>query len=403
MLTADLVRTTRRKDQLFVRPLKAKAREEALIVSAAYVEIFSTGQGHSRDEIDTALAAVDVSNHGQRVAAGLRKLLYDRADFLVPDGPDPVALREAVFRRATEARRAATMDLPFDRDVVLRETALTLDLTSEALDLALYSDLKSAHRLTGFKKITASDLVALYDISQYQAVLLRASEVVVRAKFKDPGTARGFFRRLKFLRLLYEIKRMKGSTYSIRLTGPHSLFQSGTKYGLQLAIVLGVLFECAPFELDAIVHWGKERDQLSFQLVSEEVVEGPKISTALPDEIQRFIDGFKKLKSPWSLRRASAVLHLPGSDVCIPDFVCTHQETKTKIYFEIMGYWSREAVWRRVDLVESGLKESVLFAVSERLRVSESILQEGERASIYVYKGAIRPKAVLERLDMMHS
>jgi len=218
--------------------------------------------------------------------------------------------------------------------------------------------------------------------------------------FKDPGTARSFFRRLKFLRLLYEIRKTKGSTYSIRLTGPHTLFQSGTKYGLQLAIALGALFESAPFELEATVYWGKEKERLTFELSSKTVIEAPKFSDRQPDEIERFVKGFKKLGSDWTLRRSSAVLHLPGSDVCIPDFVFTHK-TKKRVYFEVMGYWSRAAVWRRVELVEAGLKESVLFAVSERLRVSEAVLAEEEVGAIYVYKGAIRPKAVLERLEMM--
>ena len=104
---------------------------------------------------------------------------------------------------------------------------------------------------------------------------------------------------------------------------------------------------------------------------SETVRTAPTVSDALPDELQRFTTGFKKLGSAWKMRRASAPLHLPGKDICIPDFVCTHGETGRKVYLEVMGYWSREAVWRRVDLVERGLKEAVLFAVSERLRVSE--------------------------------
>ena len=212
--------------------------------------------------------------------------------------------------------------------------------------------------------------------------------MVVLASFASVGAARSFFRRLKFLRLLYEIRHSGEQTYSIRLTGPHSLFQSGTKYGLQLAIALGALFESAVFQLEAIVHWGKARDQLRFELNSETVRTAPTVSDALPDELQRFTTGFKKLGSAWKMRRASALLHLPGKDICIPDFVCTHGETGRKVYLEVMGYWSREAVWRRVDLVERGLKEAVLFAVSERLRVSESILEDGDRSAIYVYKGS---------------
>ena len=142
MLTADLVRTTRRKDQLFVRPLKAKAREDALDIANQYVEVFKNSDGVARDELEARLAVVEVSGHSQRVAAGLRKLLFDRADFTVPDGPEAINVRAEVFQRATVARREATREAPFVREDVLRESALELGVSLEAIEDALYSDLQ---------------------------------------------------------------------------------------------------------------------------------------------------------------------------------------------------------------------------------------------------------------------
>ena len=50
--------------------------------------------------------------------------------------------------------------------------------------------------------------------------------------------------------------------------------------------------------------------------------------------------------------------------------------------------------------MERGLAERILFAVSSRLRVSEELLEEGSLGALYVYKGAMRPRAVsrVERL-----
>jgi hypothetical protein len=47
---------------------------------------------------------------------------------------------------------------------------------------------------------------------------------------------------------------------------------------------------------------------------------------------------------------------------------------RVRVYLEVMGYWSRAAVWKRVELVQAGLAERVLFAVSSRLSVSEEVL-----------------------------
>jgi hypothetical protein len=66
-----------------------------------------------------------------------------------------------------------------------------------------------------------------------------------------------------------------------------------------------------------------------------------------------------------------------------------------------MGYWSRAAVWKRVELVHAGLAERILFAVSAKLRVSEEVLGDDLPGALYVYKHAMSARAVAERLDRL--
>ena len=66
-----------------------------------------------------------------------------------------------------------------------------------------------------------------------------------------------------------------------------------------------------------------------------------------------------------------------------------------------MGYWSRAAVWQRVELVQAGLSERILFAVSSRLRVSEEVLGTELPSALYVYKGTMSARAIAGRLDAM--
>jgi hypothetical protein len=83
----------------------------------------------------------------------------------------------------------------------------------------------------------------------------------------------------------------------------------------------------------------------------------------------------------------------------VPDLRFVSRATGEIAYLEVLGYWSRAAVWRRVELASRGLKERVLFAVSSRLRVSEEVLGDEVPAELYVYKGALSAKEVLRRLD----
>jgi hypothetical protein len=66
-----------------------------------------------------------------------------------------------------------------------------------------------------------------------------------------------------------------------------------------------------------------------------------------------------------------------------------------------LGYWSRDAVWRRVEMAQRGLPAPVLFAVSSRLRVSEAVLDESEHAALYVYKGSMSPSQVQKRIALL--
>jgi hypothetical protein len=54
-----------------------------------------------------------------------------------------------------------------------------------------------------------------------------------------------------------------------------------------------------------------------------------------------------------------------------------------------------------VELVQAGLSERILFAVSSRLRVSEEVLSTELPSALYVYKGTMNARAIAGRLDEM--
>jgi hypothetical protein len=54
-----------------------------------------------------------------------------------------------------------------------------------------------------------------------------------------------------------------------------------------------------------------------------------------------------------------------------------------------------------VELVEAGLPERILFAVSSRLRVSEGVLDGDLPGALYVYKAKMSARAVADRLERL--
>jgi predicted nuclease of restriction endonuclease-like RecB superfamily len=135
------------------------------------------------------------------------------------------------------------------------------------------------------------------------------------------------------------------------------------------------------------------------------VVPGP----SLPPELESLVTAFDKLRSDWRVERDPAVLDLPGVGLCVPDLAFVRPlgrapdagGDEVRVYFELLGFWSREAVWRRVDLVRAGLPHKVLFAASRDLRVSEELLDDAPSGALYVFARTPSARAVLARLEAL--
>ncbi len=400
MLTVDLVRARRRGGRIEVVPLRPAERDRALAVAEGYVAAARAAVGATRSVFEAACDDVPHRPTDYRLVRGLRKLVVDRCAFEMRDDVDPPALRRALFSRAAAVRRGLKDAETFAAEPVVTAAAAELGLPAADVRDALFADLKENHILGRFDAIGRAALVDAYELAQKQAILLRAVRVVVRLQRPRPHGLRLFFRRLKFHRLLYAAARLPDGACSIEIDGPFSLFRSVTTYGLRLALLLPVLDACGPaWELDADVLWGPERRPATFHLEGEPGADTDLDDERLPDEVARLVDRFRKLETPWTVNIAHELLDLPGVGLCVPDLVFTHRDTGYGVYFEVLGFWSREAVWRRVDLVNAGLPHPIVFAVSSRLRVSEEVLDSDLPGQLYVYKGAIGARAVEQRLD----
>ncbi len=401
LLTTDLIRVRRRGKRLDVTPLEPKERERLVTVARDLLAIIEANRGKTKSQIDTLCEDVDYPATDYKLVKGLRKLLSDRCTFESQSEIDPSILRKSVFTKASSLRAELGEGEKFDSDAVCRLAAESLNIDAECIEPNLFADLKENHCLTDFDSIEAEKLVEVYEMSQRQAVLLRAVSVVVKIRPTDPGSLRLFFRRLKFRRLLYEIEEQPDGSYEIHIDGPFSLFKAVTKYGLQLALILPALDEVGTWELDAEIRWGKERKPYHLHMQGDASRSSKSQPIRLPDEVESLRKAFERIKSPWKVDVAQRLLDLPGVGICVPDLVFSHGDTGHETYLEVMGYWSRDAVWRRVELVEAGLPQPIIFALSSRLRVSESVLADELPGQLYVYKGTMNAKVIAARLDQM--
>jgi hypothetical protein len=400
VLTADLVNARRRGNELHLASFDAAARLRARAIGEVLLATAAAHVGRPREELVLALSTIDVGPREHRLKDGLAKLVEDRCEFNASEDVDPALVRREVFTRSSAARAGLQAADRFDRGPIIAEIAGQRGTSSEAIERALFADLRGAHVLVAFDAPSPDSLVASYEYGQAQAVLLRAVKVTVDVRCASAGALRALFRRLKFLRLLHTISK-KDDGHRIVIDGPFSLFESVTKYGLQLALVLPALELCEEWRLEADVRWGKERTPLVFRLAGK-APSGKGDAPPLPDEVQTLLRTFAALGTAWRVSPNSKILELAGVGLCVPDLVFErpyYGVARDRVYLEVMGYWSREAVWKRVELVQAGLPERILFAVSSRLRVSEDVLGGDLPGALYVYKQTMNARAIAERLD----
>jgi len=409
VLTADLVGARRRGTELRLPPTDGDRRARIATLAADLGRVARAHLGEPRESVDEALrlatVAAETGLPGERRLAGaVCKLVSDGLRFEEPARADAVALRRDTFRHAAAARRAAP-GAPFDRATVLEELAREQGTTAAVLDAGLYADRPGAQRLLEVETTAPALLAAGFEIREAQAVLLRATKIEATVRSAEAAIYRRLFRTLKFLRLLPVITAVdKG--YRIEIDGPLSLFQGGGRYGLQLALALPAIAACDAWSLEADVRWGADRRPLRFRLAGKAApggttTGGDAANAAPPDELSAFIAAFERLDSGWRVDREPAVLDLPGAGLCVPDLAFLRARDGACVYFELLGFWSREAVFRRIDLVRAGLPQRILFAVSKSLRVGEALLDDTPTGALYVFGRVIAAKEILARLEAL--
>jgi uncharacterized protein len=390
MLSFEHVNTKRKGNELLLAPLKPALRARAIELGELLFAEASASVGKSREELEQALRAIAVAPREKRLFLGLCKLLEDACEFEMVSALEPAELRRELFLRAAELRRKGD----FDREKLFAESAGARGLSLADVEGALYADLRGAHRLLSCRVSSGERLLSEYERGQVQALLLRAVKVTAIVRCQSPDAYRELFRKLKFRQLLHRIEPLPDGRYRIEIDGPYSLFDSVSKYGLELALTLPALEAAGDLELVAMVQLREGSAPLCFRHYSMGG-QGRAGEPIVRDEVAELLTALNAAGGGVRAELNDRILELPGLGLCVPDLAISVGRQRRPIYVELLGFWSRDSVWRRIELVQRGLGERIVFAVSSRLRVSEELLEDHESAALYVYRGRINPRALL--------
>lgn len=398
MLSVDHVVARRQKGTLRLRPLTDDESARAAVLAEGLVAAARAHVGGSREGLVAAFQDLGDEGLDRRIAAGLQKLVLDACELAQTDTTSAPTYRRELFEAAHAARIGLAEGERFDRSVVVARVAEKLAVAVPTLDEGLFADLRDADTVVSAPSASGASFAAAFPREMERAALLRATRATCTVTSRDAGVVRAFFRTLKFHRLLFEVEATGEGAFVVTVSGPFSLFESVTKYGLGFAMLLDALDMVERYEIVAEVVWGKERTPLELTL------SGGTGAASIAEETTRVSDDVEKLRAALvplckdagaSVAPCAELVSLPGAGLVVPDLVV--KRGKKKVFVELLGFWSRDAVWKRVELVERGLGERIVFCASERLRVREEIL-ESDAAALYVWKGVPQARKVMDRV-----
>ncbi len=404
MLTADLLRARVFKGEVKPRYLDPND-PDLLALAAELIATYAAHVGRPRGALQSALAALQGESTDYLVHRGLSKLLDDRSTFTVASPVAPETLRQALFEasaRSFPPVHTADAVHTVSRADVVAAVAAQFGIEVAAVEGAMYADLEDETVLTEAPVAEPGWLLHRYNTALAQAVLLRASRMVLEIAPGSPQRYRQMFRWIKFYRLMHGVEGSAAAGYRVTLDGPLSLFQLSHKYGLQLAEFLPALLLGDGWTATAEVLWGPDKRPLGFTVRPEDglVSHYPDTGAYITQEEQFLAQRLEATDSPWVLDRRAALFDLGGRGVLVPEFALRHKGDGRVMWVELVGFWRRDALEARVALLRDHGPKNLLLLVPQRLRGSEETLQSVAGEAMF-YKDVIVTKELVARAERL--
>ncbi len=360
-------------------------------VAADLLAVFEGAEGLSLGELEEQ--AADAADGD--VGAALSKLLLDSCETEEDDGQVAASRWESLLKaEALRTQRAS-------REEFQQKMA--------GVGSRLYADLPACRRVRSYKVMDPETLLHRYNAAQVQGLLLRARRVVIRLRSTDLAERRELFRQLRFHRLLGEVRplaatKTKAQGLEVELSGPLSLFDQATTYGLRLANFFPRVLLLADWELEADVHVKNRELVLKVDASTGLKSHYRERRPYIPEELTALIDQFNERHGPtWRMSAANDFVHVGKESYCFPDLAVEGKSGQI-FHVELFHRWHSAGLAGRLQALEKHPESSLCLGVSKSL-LKDPALDEALKASRHFAKSGFyfsefpTPKAVAELLD----
>ncbi len=374
------------------------------------IDLFQSAVGKTQGYLDQQLQILEGEDTDYRIKRGLAHLLRNSfSTFEIVSPLDPDVLRDRLFTlAATITPSPAATQIHLQTLAAQLSQELARDVEPVHICQGLYADLKENRILTSFDSPTPEALLHRYNLSQVQGIFYKACHVVMHLHRNDPGEYKLMFKYLKLFRLMTYIEGEADQGFTITIDGPASLFDTSTRYGVDIAKLIPAILHVTRWQLTAQLQWKnpytKTAQEKSFSLTDScDLVShyppGKPYDSLLE---QAFAEKWAQLKTQgktdWQLEREVDLVPIPGS-VMIPDFRLVHPDGRTYL-LEIVGYWRPEYLRKKFYQASQAQQKNLILAVSERLNLEKAGVEPHSVPTNTIwFKDKLQPKAVLKALE----
>jgi predicted nuclease of restriction endonuclease-like RecB superfamily len=394
MLTRDLLRW--RLSGEAVIPSLLRPTPGQLELAERLIRFWNGAIGSRRREIDEQLTIIMHQSRSLVVARGLSRMLEDAATF---SEPEPVAeLRAQAFAISS---RLMAQPLP-DADAHRAAVAQQLGVDAEALKHRLYCDLPEAALLEASPVISPRVLLERYNLSLCQGLLLGARALTVRIQDVDTALARRVLKALRWRRLLALVRQGAARELVLEISGPASVLDGGSRYGLQLALFLPELAACAAWELTSAIELPRRQGRGTLTLGSQlGLVATSSFLGYVPSELRAFTSGLEAKLSPWSCQEVE-LIPLHSGELVVPDLQLRNTQDGRSCPCELFHRFHADALARRLAQLAAGELPRLIIGVDRALSRSKAMAGLLEHPMFlrhgFSFSELPSPRALAERL-----
>ena len=425
MLPIELLRVRISSKLNQIRPVFYDSQEKnQLLLVVKLVKMFEQmgTEGVSKAKLDENILEIEAKYTDYKLVRGICHLLEQRCVYALPGRTFPhggnnnamnaINLRRKIFEESSRNGYPATED---ERKQILQKFATESNLTTDELEIAMWADLDKNKYLKNFESLSPLQLISWYNISILQSLLLNCVEL----EFSVYGgfNWKKILRKIKQLGLMYFLFQennlesesnkqtrtqemifngKKDKRVICTVEGPLSIVRLTDKYGTAMAKLIPLIIFTDIWSIDAIILRksisgvrktyrfqisNKDKDLPLFdaskvQPQSESNMDSGSIYKNAIDDFdsiveKKFMDKFLKFSIGWNLIREPDPLILSNGKAFIPDFV--FEKYGIKVYLEIVGFWTREYLKRKLEKIKDLLNTKSATSVGSDLLIVANI------------------------------